>query len=80
MTTFRTIGTDPLFPIGLGLMGMSEFYGQADREQSIAVIHHALDHGVRLLDTADAFFDAPPSFDPSDVAPRERSKDPIDAG
>ena len=31
-------------------------------------------------DTADAFFDAPPSFDPSDVAPRERSKDPIDAG
>lgn len=55
MTTFRTIGTDPLFPIGLGLMGMSEFYGQADREQSIAVIHHALDHGVRLLDTADMY-------------------------
>ena len=51
----RKIGTDHIFPIGLGLMGMSEFYGASDRDQSIAVIHHALDHGVTLLDTADMY-------------------------
>jgi len=51
----RTIGSNHVYPIGLGLMGMSEFYGASDREQSIAVIHHALDHGVNLLDTADMY-------------------------
>jgi aryl-alcohol dehydrogenase-like predicted oxidoreductase len=51
----RTIGTDRVSPIGLGLMGMSEFYGASDREQSIGVIHHALDNGVNLLDTADMY-------------------------
>jgi len=51
----RTIGTDQISVVGLGLMGMSEFYGAADREQSIGVIHHALDHGVNLLDTADMY-------------------------
>lgn len=51
----RAIGADQVYPIGLGLMGMSEFYGASDRAQSIRVIHHALDRGVTLLDTADMY-------------------------
>lgn len=39
--------------LGLGCMGMSEFYGTGNEAESIATIHHALDLGVRLLDTAD---------------------------
>jgi aryl-alcohol dehydrogenase-like predicted oxidoreductase len=41
--------------IGLGCMGMSEFYGDSDEARSIAVIHRALDTGVTLLDTADMY-------------------------
>ncbi|GAA2876648.1 aldo/keto reductase [Streptosporangium fragile] len=41
--------------IGLGCMGMSEFYGRADEAESIAVIHRALDLGVDFLDTADMY-------------------------
>jgi aryl-alcohol dehydrogenase-like predicted oxidoreductase len=41
--------------IGLGCMGMSEFYGQGDEQESIATIHHALDRGVSFLDTADMY-------------------------
>jgi aryl-alcohol dehydrogenase-like predicted oxidoreductase len=40
---------------GLGCMGMSEFYGTADEAEAIATIHHALDLGVTLLDTADIY-------------------------
>jgi aryl-alcohol dehydrogenase-like predicted oxidoreductase len=40
---------------GLGCMGMSEFYGVGDDEESIATIHLALDEGVNLLDTADMY-------------------------
>ncbi len=41
--------------IGLGCMGMSEFYGTADEKESVATIHQALDAGVSLLDTADMY-------------------------
>ena len=41
--------------IGLGCMGMSEFYGTADGGEAIATIHRALDLGVTLLDTADMY-------------------------
>jgi aryl-alcohol dehydrogenase-like predicted oxidoreductase len=41
--------------IGLGCMGMSEFYGPSDEQESIRVIQHALDHGVTALDTADMY-------------------------
>jgi len=41
--------------IGLGCMGMSDMYGPADRSESIATIHAALDAGVTLLDTGDFY-------------------------
>ncbi|MBL8279565.1 MAG: aldo/keto reductase [Pelomonas sp.] len=41
--------------LGLGCMGMSDFYGPADDAQSLAVLHHALDIGINFLDTADMY-------------------------
>ena len=41
--------------VGLGTMGMSDFYGPADRSESIATIHAALDAGITLLDTGDFY-------------------------
>jgi aryl-alcohol dehydrogenase-like predicted oxidoreductase len=53
----RQLGTSGLTvsPLGLGCMGMSEFYGAHDDKESIATIHRALDLGVTLLDTADIY-------------------------
>jgi aryl-alcohol dehydrogenase-like predicted oxidoreductase len=53
----RTLGrTGPeVSTLGLGLMGMSDFYGPADETESIATIHAALDAGITLLDTGDFY-------------------------
>src|SRR3954453_15413932 len=58
ITTTTTLGTTaPLTvsALGLGCMGMSEFYGTPDEAGGIATIHRALDLGVTFLDTADMY-------------------------
>ncbi|MCU0635294.1 MAG: aldo/keto reductase [Gemmatimonadaceae bacterium] len=54
----RTLGGLVVSAMGLGCMGMSEFYGSSDArsdDESVRVIHRALDLGVSLLDTADMY-------------------------
>ncbi len=53
----RRLGRDgpKVSAIGLGCMGMSEFYGSGNEQESIATIHHAIDRGVSFLDTADMY-------------------------
>jgi aryl-alcohol dehydrogenase-like predicted oxidoreductase len=51
----RTLGTLTVSPLGLGCMGMSEFYGPGDEQESIATIASALDAGCTFLDTADMY-------------------------
>jgi aryl-alcohol dehydrogenase-like predicted oxidoreductase len=53
----RMLGSEGLVvsQLGLGCMGMSEFYGRTDESEGIATIHRALELGITLLDTADAY-------------------------
>ncbi|MFI8421622.1 aldo/keto reductase [Streptomyces sp. NPDC085479] len=57
MLPTRTLGTTgpTVSALGLGCMGMSALYGEADRAESIATIHAALEAGVTLLDTGDFY-------------------------
>ncbi len=56
MKTRRLGGLGPeVSAVGLGCMGMSEFYGPADDGQSIAVIHKALEMGINFFDTSDMY-------------------------
>lgn len=53
----RTLGRNgpTISALGLGCMGMSEFYSNRDDAESIATLHHALDQGLNFLDTADIY-------------------------
>src|SRR3954447_1817447 len=66
MTPTRTLGDAEVFPIGLGAMPLS-VDGRPDEAQAIRTIHAALDAGVNLVDTADAY-----CLDESEVGHNER--------
>jgi aryl-alcohol dehydrogenase-like predicted oxidoreductase len=53
----RNLGSEGLVvsELGLGCMGMSEFYGTGDEDESIATVHRALELGITFLDTADIY-------------------------
>jgi aryl-alcohol dehydrogenase-like predicted oxidoreductase len=65
-TTTRRLGDTEVFPIGLGEMPLS-LKGRPDEDRAIRTIHAALDAGVNLIDTADAY-----AYDESDVNHGER--------
>ena len=53
----RNLGSEGLAvsELGLGCMGMSEFYGTADEDESISTIHRAIELGITFIDTADIY-------------------------
>ena len=52
---FRQLGTARVSALGLGCMGMSDMYGPADRQESLATLDAALEAGITLLDTGDFY-------------------------
>jgi aryl-alcohol dehydrogenase-like predicted oxidoreductase len=54
---YRRLGKSSLVvsALGLGCMGMSQSYGAPDDQESLATIHHAIDCGITMLDTADMY-------------------------
>lgn len=52
---YRKLGSLEVSALGLGCMGMSEFYGQGDESESMATLHRALELGLNFLDTADVY-------------------------
>lgn len=55
MLSTRSLASLEVSCLGLGCMGMSEFYGSRDDAESVATIHRALDAGLNFLDTSDAY-------------------------
>ncbi len=55
MLSKRSLGSLEVSCLGLGCMGMSEFYGTRDDAESVATIHRVLDAGLTFLDTSDAY-------------------------
>src|SRR2546421_4197035 len=57
MIPTRVLGRQGLIvsALGLGCMGMSQSYGPADEQESVATIHRAIDLGMTFLDTADVY-------------------------
>jgi aryl-alcohol dehydrogenase-like predicted oxidoreductase len=51
----RKLGPLQVSALGLGCMGMSDFYGGRDEADAIATVHRAVELGVTLLDTADIY-------------------------
>ena len=55
LTGPRLLAGRTIHPLGLGCMGMSEFYGQSDDAESLATLHAAVDMGVAHFDSADTY-------------------------
>jgi aryl-alcohol dehydrogenase-like predicted oxidoreductase len=56
LATARLLGTQEVFPLALGCMGMTGTYGPTSADEGVATIHAAIERGVNLLDTGD-FYD-----------------------